>query len=502
MIPRQLLAHAEARRVGAASRLDDKSRSALGQFFTPGRAASLIAAIPRLPREGQLRILDPGAGSGSLTAAIVARILSESPQLDVEVVGVETDPTVAGYLRDTFEDCKDAARSSGMSLDASVIEGDFIDLATGLLASEPLLSRPFDLVIMNPPYLKLGARSSHRLAVAAIGADCPNLYAAFLAVGVEVLRDGGQLAAITPRSFANGPYFGSFRRFLLDRLALDAIHTFQSRSTVFADTGVLQENIVFSGTRVGKRSHVTIAISAGHHDVAVVRTVPYNEVVRPGDPHKFVRVFANDKDQEAADSMALIPCTLSGIGLSVSTGRVVDFRVRDLLRNEMDEATVPLVYPGNIRGGIVEWPREIRKPQALDVSDEVRAAKRVMPNGYYVLAKRFSAKEERRRIVAGVWDPTGHAAKTVAFENHLNVFHRSGAGLDRFLAIGLSYWLNSTLVDRFFRTFSGHTQVNATDLRTLRFPSDDEMRALGARFDPRLPDQDTLDEIVAGHFEL
>jgi len=67
----------------------------------------------------------------------------------------------------------------------------------------------------------------------------------------------------------------------------------------------------------------------------------------------------------------------------------------------------------------------------------------------------------------------------VAFENHLNVFHVSGHGLDEDLAKGIAVWLNSSVIDKFFRTFSGHTQVNATDLRTLRFPTAAALRDLG-----------------------
>jgi adenine-specific DNA-methyltransferase len=118
-----------------------------------------------------------------------------------------------------------------------------------------------------------------------------------------------------------------------------------------------------------------------------------------------------------------------------------------------------------------------------------------MPGGTYVLAKRFSSKEEKRRIVAAVFDPEIVPAEMVGFENHLNVFHADGAGIDPVLARGLAAFLNSTFVDAYFRQFSGHTQVNATDLRSLRYPSLAALRKLGATVAPGSAQQE-LDEAV------
>ena len=66
----------------------------------------------------------------------------------------------------------------------------------------------------------------------------------------------------------------------------------------------------------------------------------------------------------------------------------------------------------------------------------------------------------------------------MAFENHLNVIHRDHAPLHRPEAQALAEFLNSNLVDTYFRMFSGSTQVNATDLRRLRFPDICEPRRM------------------------
>src|SRR5690606_22354839 len=96
-----------------------------------------------------------------------------------------------------------------------------------------------------------------------------------------------------------------------------------------------------------------------------------------------------------------------------------------------------------------------------------------------VLIKRFSSKEEKRRLVAGVLEPAEFPEGLIGLENHLNFFHRNRAGLSEALANGLGRFLNSTVADRYFRQFNGHTQVNASDLRAFRYPDLRSLERLG-----------------------
>ncbi len=99
-------------------------------------------------------------------------------------------------------------------------------------------------------------------------------------------------------------------------------------------------------------------------------------------------------------------------------------------------------------------PVGAKKPEWFH-TDPAVAAKLLVPGGAYVLIKRFSAKEERRRVVAAVWE----SSEPVAFDNKLNYIHDGGHGLDEQVARGLAVYLNSTRLDDYFRVFSGHTQV-------------------------------------------
>jgi adenine-specific DNA-methyltransferase len=98
--------------------------------------------------------------------------------------------------------------------------------------------------------------------------------------------------------------------------------------------------------------------------------------------------------------------------------------------------------------------------------------------------------------VACIYDPERIDAEEIGFENHLNYYHQNGTGLDMTLAKGLAAYLNSTVVDQHFRRFSGHTQVNATDLRTLPYPAKTTLERIGSLVNAEPMDQITIDQLV------
>ena len=430
------------------------------------------------PPEGPTRVLDPGAGVGSLTAALVDRAVVEGWAVGLDVTAVEVDRDLLGALTETLRECAEVSPSiSARAVPADFVAWAYQRLDGGLFAPK---DGGFDLAILNPPYQKLATSSAVRRMLSGAGIEVTNLYAAFVALALGLLNPGGQLVAITPRSFCNGPYFRAFRRELLKNSALRRIHLFEARNKAFRDTGVLQENVVVHLVKGASQAAVTISTSPGSGEETVhAERVPFAHVVRPEDPDAFIRIISGDPAVAAATRMAGLECSLSGTGAAVSTGRVVDFRVRAHLRESVEDGTVPLIYPHHLRAGRVQLEEEPRrkKPAALAVNSVTR--KMLLPAGNYVLVKRFSSKEERRRIVAAVLAFDDLRAAGVAVENHVNVFHSDGAGLPLDLAWGLAAYLNTTAVDMFFRQFNGHTQVNATDLRSLNYPTTGQLETLG-----------------------
>jgi adenine-specific DNA-methyltransferase len=72
----------------------------------------------------------------------------------------------------------------------------------------------------------------------AIGIETSNIYTGFLSVVLELLDPKAEMVAVTPRSSCNGTYFKRFRKQLLEALAIDRIHVFESRQVVFREDNV------------------------------------------------------------------------------------------------------------------------------------------------------------------------------------------------------------------------------------------------------------------------
>ena len=176
----------------------------------------------------------------------------------------------------------------------------------------------------------------------------------------------------------------------------------------------------------------------------------------------------------------------------------MDFRLKNELRADAEPGTVPLLYPGHFGGDGLVWPKPGFK-RANAICNNRDTAKWLFPSGFYAVTRRFSSKEEKRRIVANVVDPDALKASMIGFENHLNVIHENRRPLSEDIARGIAAYLNSTIVDQHFRQFNGHTQVNAMDLKKMLYPSREALASLGvwAKAERRAT-QEAIDARVLG----
>ncbi|MGB8298987.1 MAG: Eco57I restriction-modification methylase domain-containing protein [Polyangia bacterium] len=450
---------------GYCEHTGDAHKKSWGQFFTGPQIAAFMASLFEAPRRGAVRILDPGAGTGVLGISAADEILRQSAAR-VLLTAVEKEPGAAKILRKSLAA---AQERWGERLEYSVVEDDFLDLGrTNQLAN-------FDYALGNPPYFKMSPSDAR-------GGDAPNAYARFIEVALGMLADGGQLCFIVPRSFSSGCYFKNFRRRLHSVARLDRVHVFGSRTDAFRQDGVLQENIIvlYKKTQAPSAS-VVISSSQGESDLGErgVQNMPRTRVIAEARDSS-VFLPTNARDLGVMDRVAGWTGTLASMGLDVSTGPVVPFRAERFLRQKSSTDTVPLLWLQHVRPDQVTWPLDgdFRKPEHIKRS---AGTKRLVPNRTYVLVRRFSAKEDARRLVAGPYLAGSLPGDFLGLENHVNFIHRPGGELSPRQAIGLAALFNSELIDTYFRISSGNTQVSATELRALPLPSAAILDAIAAR---------------------
>lgn len=457
----------DAVRARANHVLDPETKGILGQFMTPSCVAEFMAGLFTRWDLPEVRLLDAGAGVGSLTAAFLETWITRGRRRDrAKVTAYELDPIMGGFLKETLAHYRDSAQARGRFLTTEIVSQDFIAQATQQIQLQ--FGTRYTHAILNPPYRKIGTASSTRRELREIGIETVNLYTAFLAVAIALMEPGGELVAIVPRSFCNGAYYRPFREWMRRYGALAHLHLFERRNRAFKDDEVLQENIIVRWVRDTKQGDVKVSWSSDGTFVDLqLRRHPYESIVKPGDPEGFIHIPLH-AHEDSPPASPLFTCTLDELGVTVSTGPVVDFRLKEHIRQVPEVGTVPLLYPQHFASGGLRYPGTGKKPSAIVLNDETR--RWLLPSGWYVITKRFTSKEERRRVVAHVINPAVLPSSWLGIENHINVFHQGKQGIDPDLAHGLSLFLNSTRVDDCFRVFSGHTQVNATDLRTLRYP--------------------------------
>lgn len=263
--PLNLLSRADASRKIANGKLKVETKSAFGQYMTPATVASFMASLFPAPSNQSIRLLDPGAGVGSLTSAFVEHFCKGKTGYSIDLDAYEIDPIMRSYLKKNLDLCEIAAAKSGASVTWHIVAEDFITEATKKAASLnslwPENMDKYTHCIMNPPYKKIPSVSPHRTCLRTAGIETVNLYSAFVALSLLLMEKGGYLVAIIPRSFCNGPYYRPFREFMLKHAAVRRIHLFGSRNKAFKEDKVLQENIILALEKGGLQNGVVVSTS-------------------------------------------------------------------------------------------------------------------------------------------------------------------------------------------------------------------------------------------------
>jgi len=460
----------------------EEQRKAQGQYLTPPTVAHYMAEQLGVLKAGG-SVLDPAVGAGTLLCAVVDRLIAEGQSTEIWLDGFELDAALAETAITILKQAADQALQYGIHVHTCIFQGDFVLAGLDMLqpslfndAPTEQVRRDYDHVIANPPYFKVRSGDKRVERGRALVPGHTNIYTLFMSLCSRLLAPGGIACFIVPRSFCSGAYFAALRRDFLTETKLHHIHLFESREDTFNEDDVLQENVVLTFSHALTTSPVeTILLSAsqGVSDLTASarRPVAIRYIVRDQGKAIFFRLPVKAQDELGLDIVDGWLGTLHQYGLEVSTGPVVPFRAHPFLLEADEPDAVPLLWMQHVRSGEIAWPLvngNRPKPQWLRVCDDSQSL--LVPTANYVLLRRFSTKEEARRLVAAPLLAKIFSTPTLGLENHLNYIHRPGSVLTLEETLGLSALYSTALLDRYFRISNGNTQVNATELRALPLP--------------------------------
>jgi len=486
-----------------------------GQFFTPTEIAHFMAGLVSQPKNN-IRILDPGCGTAILSSSLVETLARQNNNLaEIELVAYETDTdilpytnVVLAYLGKWLKQYKVKFISKLETIDFVLANNDCFE-QNATLFSQPG-NATFDIVISNPPYFKIAKEDKRAVIAKTIVWGQPNIYSIFMMVAAKLLKEDGELIFITPRSFASGNYFRAFRKAFFNEIGIQQIHLFGSRTDTFDRDNVLQETLILKGKKQkmnGNLSTILVTHSNGIKDINSYTEKLYStdELIDFKTKEKIIHLPVNKTDDNVIKLFKSWAGNLQKYDIQISTGPVVSYRAAEYLFEQYQNGSiflVPLYQLINTSKMYFDWPVVKRnKPQYIRYCEATKSL--LLPNKNYIFLRRFSAKDDKSRLVACPYFADISQAEFIGIENHLNYIFRRKGLLQRNEILGISALLNSNLFDTYFRTFNGNINVSATELREMPFPPLDEIKAIGNQI-ILLNDfsQSKIDQIINEHFQL
>ena len=92
-------------------------------------------------------------------------------------------------------------------------------------------------------------------------------------------------------------------------------------------------------------------------------------------------------------------------------------------------------------------------------------------NKNYLFVKRFTSKEENRRLQCGIYLAKNYPEyEQISTQNKINFIESFIVEMSECLVYGLYVLFNSTLYDKYYRILNGSTQVNATEINNMPVP--------------------------------
>lgn len=506
-----------------ASKVTDAHKKDNGQFFTPLSIANFMSSFGKTDKE-KIKILDPGCGIGILSIALAEALVTNCNNLKIiELVAFETDIQILPYSELCLEYLRLWLSKRNVDFTFFLCKNDFVLHNSFVLNNQVNQVEEYDIVISNPPYFKLPKNDTRIKIAQSVIYGQSNIYSIFLIISAKLLKENGQMLLITPRSFCSGSYFRLFREIFFSLVDLKTIHLFNSRKAAFKKDNVLQENLIIEAIRkrtvvesqitlpfLSNDNQLTISSSESVLDISKRKINKYDisNLINFDSYQKILHLPLNKTDQKIIKIFKNWTGSLKLYGLEISTGPVVDFRTVDWIRSSKSKRTVPLFWLHNVDSMNLIWPRtkgHRGKPKGQHIIVDDVSISRLVENRNCVLVRRFSTKDDNRRLIAAPYFKQFSIDKEfIGIENHLNYIYHKEKVLTTDVVLGLAAILNSKIFDLYFRTFNGNINVSATELRDFPLPDFNLIQAIGKRVEKNMEAkiEYNIDELVSEVFNL
>lgn len=461
--------------------INKKERKHIGQFFTQPSIAIFMSKL-MTTNKNSIRILDAGAGSGILTSALCQRILESNVIRNIDVVLYENNENILPLLQESINTINEIMEINNKTFSYKIIKKNFI-LDNAAYWNEEEVKKDedlFDIIISNPPYKKIRKNDVEAVAMKSIVYGQPNIYFLFIAMAAKLLKKDGELIFINPRSFTSGAYFKKFRNWFLNIMQITDIHLFNNRGNVFKSDKVLQETLIFKSKKTTKEIE-NVTITTSNDDIFnTINKFTINKKILIDDTtdNSFILIPTNKEELDIVNLVNSWRYTLPKLGFKISTGKVVDFRSTKYLSNKQTDTTVPLIWPCNFNSNKIIHPIKNEKSHQY-IESNLNSNNLIVDNKDYVLVKRFSSKEETKRIQCALYFKEDFNYNSIGVENHLNYIYKVDGEFTREELYGLFTILNSSYIDKYYRILNGSTQVNVSEVNSISLPSLKEIKSIG-----------------------
>ena len=441
----------------------------LGRFFTKPETARQMAGAFTFVSRYSVRVLDAGAGTGILSAALIEALAQSGGVTEVYLTCYENNPLYLPRLTDNLERIRKKARHDfHVKVRITILEEDFLS------ANHPEDER-YDYIITNPPQELTDREDLKALFPQIFTTPTFPLACLFSLTAAGLLAEDGQLVTVLPLSTASAVSQTALRKKLFSLATPERIFLYSREKQTSPLRPVLCLKL-----REGNLPPRDIEMAVSSDDgtpehTTVLPPLPYDAVVREKDASL---LLIHDKD-ELSDLLLMqnLPCTFSTFGLRVHTGRTLESRYPALLRDKPEPGTIPLLHPKCLKDGVVQFPLPGVPKQYLipSVKSLAQPAKNIL------LLKRVPAKSDKRRITCAACLKNSVPAY-FSTSNKLNYIDVDGdEQMDPGFLFGLIGFLSSAPVDIYLKMVSKSGQLNAKELSSLPLPTAEQLRMIGGR---------------------